>query len=113
MSIILDFNAIEQALTACLYSFSHLYLDPIYYKTFKTNIMKPKLKSVLFLAGASFIVLTGCKKEDSLGGSSAQSTAAYRDDMRDVSTKQFKAEVPLAWYKLAIKLARTKPDRRG
>jgi len=27
--------------------------------------MKPKLTSMLFLAGASFIIFTGCKKEDS------------------------------------------------
>ena len=27
--------------------------------------MKPKLKSMLFLTGASFIIFTGCKKEDS------------------------------------------------
>src|SRR5258705_5545193 len=37
--------------------------------------MKPKLKSMLLLTGASFIIFTGCKKEDSFIERSAQVTA--------------------------------------
>jgi hypothetical protein len=37
--------------------------------------MKQKLKSMLFLTGASFIIFTGCKKSDSFIEPSAQVTA--------------------------------------
>jgi hypothetical protein len=58
--------------------------------------MKPKLKSMLFLTGASFIVFTGCKKSDRFIEPSALVTAdahALQSDAQLLQSNSRPAEV--------------------
>src|SRR5438105_15013539 len=69
--------------------------------------MKTRLKLTLLLAGASFIIFNGCKKNDNFVSPSAQSAATYDEAVQGAQTLKFNAEVPAKWYALAITLART------
>jgi hypothetical protein len=75
--------------------------------------MKTQLKSLLLFAGASFIILTGCKKNDSLISPSAQASTEYNEAVQGDQALKFNADVPLKWYALAIKLSNTTPGRIG
>src|SRR4051812_1962146 len=69
--------------------------------------MKTRLKFMMFLAGASLIIVTGCQKNDSLVSPLAQSATVYDEAVQGAQALKFNADVPLKWYALAITLART------
>ena len=71
--------------------------------------MKTQLKLWMLLAIASFAIFSGCKKEDSLAGSSTQLTASYNAEVGGAPTAKATAAVPLKWYNLIIDLTRTVP----
>lgn len=84
---------------------------PTKYFTIKTTIMKKQLKSMLLLIGVLFIIIAGCKKNDHSGLPCDHSGGEYNDKMRGNETSKFSADVPLAWYKLAISLTSTTPNQ--
>src|SRR3954451_19691846 len=76
--------------------------------------MKKQSTSFLLYTGFMIILFLGCKKNDSTIPSSLQSftedyPADYNADVRGMPTAKATAEVPLAWYKLAITLTRFIP----
>src|SRR5690348_15276920 len=92
-----------------------LFSNYIFFITFKNNTMKTRLQLMLLLAGASLIILSGCKKNDNFASPSTQSAADdyaaanYDEAVRGAQTAKFNADVPAKWYALAITLARTTP----
>ena len=76
--------------------------------------MKKQSTTFLLYAGFMIILFLGCKKNDSTVPASLQSftedyPADYNADVRGMPTAKATAEVPLAWYKLAITLTRFIP----
>ena len=57
---------------------------------------------MLLLAGASFVIISGCKKNDNFVSPSAQSAATYDEAVQGAQTSKFNGEVPAKWYALAI-----------
>ncbi len=73
--------------------------------------MKKQVKPMLLLIGASFIIFTGCKKDDHPVSSCDHPGIGYNDKMQGNATSKFNADVPLAWYKLAITLTSNTPNQ--
>ncbi|KAA9040846.1 vanadium-dependent haloperoxidase [Ginsengibacter hankyongi] len=71
---------------------------------------KMKLTSTLFIISVSFILFTGCKKNDH-PGSSCNSSAENNADLQNAQLKKLGVDVPAKWYDLAIKLSRTTPNQ--
>ena len=94
------------------YAVAVLLLGTIYsFITFKNNTMKTRLKLMLLVMGASFFIISGCKKNDNFVSPSSQSAANYDEAVQGAQTSKFNADVPSKWYALAIKLARTTPNQ--
>ena len=55
--------------------------------------------------------LIACKKNDSFVTPATQSAVAYDEVVQGDQALKFNADVPLKWYALAIKLARTTPNQ--
>ena len=66
---------------------------------------------MLLLAGASLIIITGCKKNDNPVSPSVQPVAIYDEAVQGAQTSKFDGEVPLKWYALAVNLSRTTPNQ--
>jgi hypothetical protein len=68
--------------------------------------MKKRLTSILLLIGASFILMTGCKKQDNPnpGPPCGQSFTINE-------SSKIAADVPAQWYALAITLSGTTPNQ--
>jgi hypothetical protein len=66
--------------------------------------MKTHMKWMLLFIGIAFFIPTGCKKEDGGG---------HLDGKHGIPAALYDAEVPLAWFKLGIALARTTPGNTG
>jgi PAP2 superfamily len=63
--------------------------------------MKLKMKSLLLIMIASFFIPTGCKKETGI---------VQNEGKHGFLASLYNADVPLAWFKLAITLSRTTPN---
>src|SRR5882724_8291916 len=66
--------------------------------------MNLKIKSILLVISVALIIPSGCKKEDHRGEFFGK---------HGIPSAAFNADVPLAWFKLAITLARTTPGNTG
>jgi hypothetical protein len=75
--------------------------------------MKTQLTLLLLLIGVSFIILMGCKKNDSFVSPSSQSATEYNEALQGEQALKFNAEVPLKWYALAVTISRTIPGHLG
>lgn len=65
-----------------------------------------KLKSMLPFIGALFILFTGCKKNDNPGPHCDQLANGINNaDLQNAAAVKLGADVPAAWYALAIKLS--------
>src|SRR5665213_3480442 len=71
---------------------------------------KMKLTSTLFIISVSFILFTGCKKNDHLGFS-CDSSGENNADLQNAQLIKRGADVPAKWYALAISLSRTTPNQ--
>lgn len=70
--------------------------------------MNIQMKFISSVTAASFILLTGCKKEEDVIISSNRS-GSYNASQQIVPALLYTSDVPLAWYKLANTLVRTTP----
>ncbi len=76
--------------------------------------MKMFMKSMLLVIGASFILFTGCKKNDHPGSPCEQSvTDENNADVQNSEAVKRGADVPAKWYTLAIKLSRSTPNQNA
>ena len=74
--------------------------------------MKMKLKLMLPFIGALFILFTGCKKNDKPGPHCDPFANGINNaDLQNAEAVKLGADVPAAWYALAIKLSRSTPNQ--
>ncbi len=71
---------------------------------------KMKLTATLFIISVSFILFTGCKKNDH-PGFSCDSSGENNADLQNAQVMKSGANVTAQWYALAITLSRTTPNQ--